>query len=301
MPDPRIIVCTALLVCAVAPATDPAERATACGDHYLAGFRASRLLENYPGEIFPPAEYWVSAGQQMAASLGDACPGAVWIVGLYQEHGDTRLEFPSPGGRYKHVSFSRVDYHESYLDSLDSAGFKVWLQVEPGAARVEKLIDLVLQRYGHHPCVAGVGIDVEWFDPIKHPNGRRVSDKLARRWESRVTSYDPRYTIFLKHWDPQWMPPTYRGNIFFIDDSLGHDSLDSMAAEFAEWGRTFAPNPVGFQIGYPQDRSWWSRLADPPQAIGHQLVDSIPNLLGVYWVDFTIVDVIPLTTPAVHE
>jgi len=265
---------------------------------YLAGFRASRLLNNYPGGQFPSADYWISVGGKMAAKFAGAAPGAVWIVSLYQEKGYTKLDFPASGGRrFSFMRFSEVDHHEAYLDQLDAAGFKVWLQVEPGGAKVERLIDLVLNRYQHHPCVAGFGVDVEWYDAHRLQDGRKVKDGVARRWERRVQTHNPGYTLFLKHWDPAWMPPTHRGQILFVDDSLDHPSLAPMVDELAVWGKRFAPNPVAFQIGYPVDERWWGDYADPPKAIGAALITSIPNLYGIFWVDFTITKVFPLKPP----
>ncbi|MDH3308781.1 MAG: hypothetical protein OEO77_14860, partial [Acidimicrobiia bacterium] len=81
--------------------------------------------------------------------------------------------------------------------------------------------------------------------------------------------------------------------LFFIDDSQILPSLDAMVEEFAEWGRAFAPAPVGFQYGYASDRPWWEQLEDPPADIGQRILDSVPNAKGLYWVDFTVLDVFP--------
>ena len=59
---------------------------------------------------------------------------------------------------------------------------EVWLQVEPGNAPVEELIHIVLDRYGHHSCVVGVGVDVEWYKSIDKPEGQPVSDAEAEAW-----------------------------------------------------------------------------------------------------------------------
>jgi hypothetical protein len=97
----------------------------------------------------------------------------------------------------------------------------------------------------------------------------------------------------LKHWLPEKMPPTLRDGLFFIDDSQILPSLDAMVEEFADWGRAFAPAPVGFQIGYDSDRPWWEDLADPPAEIGRRILAAVPNAAGLYWVDFTVLDVFP--------
>lgn len=51
------------------------------------------------------------------------------------------------------------------------------------------------------------------------------------------------------------MPPTYRDGLVFIDDSQGFESLEQLVSEFQEWGEAFYPFPVGFQCGYPRDKS----------------------------------------------
>jgi len=89
------------------------------------------------------------------------------------------------------------------------------------------------------------------------------------------------------------MPPTERDGIFFVDDSQQFESFDHMVNEFAEWGEAFAPAPVGFQYGYPADKIWWQNLQDPPKDIGQALLDKVSNTQGLFWVDFTVLDVFP--------
>ena len=89
------------------------------------------------------------------------------------------------------------------------------------------------------------------------------------------------------------LPPTLREGLLFVDDSQTFDSLDKMVAEFAEWGKYFSPAPVGFQFGYPADRVWWGKFADPPKTIGEAILSAVPNTTGLYWVDFTALDVFP--------
>ena len=89
------------------------------------------------------------------------------------------------------------------------------------------------------------------------------------------------------------MPPNERDGIFFVDDSQQFESFDQMADEFTEWGQEFARSPVGFQYGYPADKVWWQGLQDPPKDIGQALLDNIPNIEGLFWVDFTVLDIFP--------
>ncbi len=155
------------------------------------------------------------------------------------------------------------------------------------------LIDLVLGQYSHHPCVIGFGVDVEWYKSDGGPEGTPVSDAEARAWADAVRRHDPDYLLFLKHWDYNWLPPTERQGIVFVDDSQIFANFDELASEFADWGKHFAPAPVAFQYGYPADKPWWSKLPDPPGDIGRRILDLVPNTSALFWVDFTVLEVFP--------
>ena len=182
-----------------------------------------------------------------------------------------QLEFPRPndGKNYgSRIRFSGSDKHERFLDYFDSRGIKVWLQVESGFADIPTLVDLVLKRYRHHPSVAGFGVDVEWFNPRGADLNDPVTDDLAERWDTKVRSYGPAYSLFLKHFDQSSMPPNYRGQIVFVDDSQYLGTVDNFVAEMKAWADRYHPNPVMYQIGYEGDREWWSKEAeaDPEDA-----------------------------------
>jgi len=252
-----------------------------------AGFRCS----TYGGADDPGPAYWERVGREMAARFPGAVPEAVWIVARLAGDG-TRVSFPV-SGTDPLIRGEESDSSEAVLDRLDAAGYRVWLQVEPGMAPMEPLIDLVLERYGHHPSVIGLGLDVEWYRSTTTPEGQAVTDAEARAWLAAVRRHDPGYRLFLKHWEQAKMPPTVRDGITFIDDSQIFPSLDAMVAEFARWGQAFAPAPVGFQFGYPSDRPWWRRLDDPPRRIGEAIRAAVPNLAGLYWVDFSVQEAFP--------
>jgi hypothetical protein len=227
----------------------------------------------------------------MSARFPGSVAGTIWIAGRLAGRG-CELGFPGTSDDPL-IRFSSTDLYEETLDLFDESGVRVWLQVEPGFASVETLIHLMLARYGHHRSVVGVGVDVEWFRSLDPDHGEPVSDADARTWLAAARSHDPAYRLFLKHWLVEKMPPTVREGLFFVDDSQTFPSLDAMIAEFADWGKAFAPSPVGYQFGYRSDRAWWSTLEDPPRQIGERLVARVPNLEGLYWVDFTVLEVFP--------
>ncbi|MFA6618912.1 MAG: T9SS type A sorting domain-containing protein [Candidatus Neomarinimicrobiota bacterium] len=267
-----------------------------CSEKY-AGFRASRILGSYPNREFPSPEYWEGAAKQMVANLPAYEPAGLWIVSIYlsDPKGYTLLNFPSDGAYPDSVYYRSVDQNEDWLSHFDKTGVSIWLQVEPGGADIDTLISIVLNRYKHHSCVKGFGIDVEWYQTHSYSGGRKVTNEEAEGWEKKVKSIDPNYTLFLKHYSPRWMPATYRGDICFVDDSQnfnwGSSPFNNMLNEFKSWGQRFAPNPVAFQYGYDADKNWWSEFSDPPKHISTQLDAQISNCRGLFWVDFTICDV----------
>ncbi len=213
------------------------------------------------------------------------------------------------------VNFAlNYDKHEPFLSHFDEVGVKVYLQVESGYADMEKLIEIVMERYKHHESVIGFGVDVEWYksmDP-EDMNGEAhndpVTDAEAEKWEKKVKSYNSDYRIFLKHWDSDMMPDNYRGDIVFVDDSQmfmeyfgcenEDECIDAMVEKFSDgWANHFYPNPVHFQVGYDKDKKWWDLIDNPNpiQKIGKAISDPITSRgqeCGIIWVDFTFNDVV---------
>ncbi|MEL6821652.1 MAG: hypothetical protein AAFP70_07830 [Calditrichota bacterium] len=265
---------------------------------FFSGFRASRILASYPNNEFPNQQYWQRAGETLASKFDGATPAGIWIVSLYQSNGETRMNFQALGANLPFVSFASFDQNEVFLTHFDNVGLKVWLQVEPGNADVDSLIHLVMNRYGHHPCVIGFGVDVEWHFPTVDPLGLAVSDEMAERWETTLKDLNPEWSLFLKHFTKSRMPANYRGDILFVNDSqdftFAGNPFNAMISEFDDWGREFEPNPVGFQYGYPNDKVWWSQFADPHKEIGSALLQFIDNTSGLFWVDFTLDDIVPV-------
>jgi hypothetical protein len=264
-----------------------------------AGFRSSPY--GYQTQQSP--SWWVSMTKGMSAKVPNSAPTIIWILGEIMTPDQPKvckLYFPSPGGTYQNIIFNSNDVAEQYLNTFDANGIKVWLQVEPGDADVSQLIDLVLGRYSHHSSVIGFGVDVEWYKYSTYNNvdspGKPITDTEAQTWLNKVKSYNSNYKLFLKHWLTGKIPPTFRNaDLVFIDDSEDNGNLQNMINDFKFWGNAFSSSNVGFQFGYPSDKSWWSQLSDPLGQISNTLISNIPNTKGVYWVDFSIQDIFPTT------
>jgi hypothetical protein len=262
-----------------------------------AGWRSSA----YGHQQDRPPSYWVYVAEEMASRFPGSQPSGIWIAGFLRSDA-CHLQFPNRDEtNYPGIEFASTDLNERYLDAFDDAGVKVWLQVEPGDANVETLIDLVLNEYKHHGCIIGFGVDVEWLESGSYNNGRSVTNVEAAAWLSKVKSHNPEYKLFLKHWRSDKMPTAHPAEIVYIDDSCDYADLNEMTDEFILWGKAFSNAEVGFQIGYDldtngdglRDRDWWIALDDPPEEIGDALISKIPNCRYVYWVDFTILEVFP--------
>lgn len=280
------------------PDTPPSPRQ----NRVMAGLRASPYGAR---ELFDTADYWIKSTKAMAQAIPSARPCVIWILGTMeaatpvQSSADSRysgrcqLNFPGQNPKDANILFSESDGNEAILKRFDEAGISVWLQVEPGNADIEILIDLVLNRYRHHPCVRGFGIDVEWYRwSVAQPEGEAVSDAQAATWLSAVRRHRPDYALFLKHWLTDKMPPHFREGLLFLDDSQMFASQSELRREFSHWGKHFFPAPVGFQYGYGGDRHIWSTLPSPASDMA-LLLSEIPNAREFYWVDFTARDLWP--------
>ena len=262
------------------------------GPALRAGLRSS----DYGISPFPAPTWWVNSIKSMASRFHDSTGSSILVV--VEIDGETGpgcwAHFPKPDGRtYPGVRFDATDEFKPLLDAFDRKDIKAWVQVESSGCDMGMLIDLVMRQYSRHPSVIGFGVDDEWYLNMDYPDGKPITDAEARAWVNQVRKYKADYQVFLKHWEPSQMPPTYRKGLVFIDDSQGFDKMGAMMAEFKDWGQYFAPAPVGFQFGYEEDQSWWSALKNPPKTIGKGILARVPNTSDLYWVDFTAYDIWP--------
>ena len=248
---------------------------------------------------FPTVEDFDGYASKISSYFEGSTGAFIWLVGTVADKAEysCSLNFPAPEGVSipSGVHFSDEDRNEEFLSMADEKGYAVWLQVESGFADIEKLATLVMTKYKDHKCVKGFGIDAEWYQNVTDgEDGTPVDDITAEKVDKAVKKINPEYTIFIKHWDPLWMPPTYRSDIIFVNDSQGFGSLSEMKTEFAGWARTFGTNPVFFQIGYEADKAIWSRFENPIAGVGAALAAASPasSNVGIIWVDFTLKQVI---------
>ena len=241
----------------------------------------------------PTAEEWIEFGARMGAEYEGSIPTFVWIVGsITGNEGVQRCSVNFPIEKdIAGVEDFPADMNKDFLDMCDERGYSVWLQVEPGDCDLVELAKATMEYYKDRKCVKGFGVDVEWYKTQgTNGYGTKIDDELAKKLDQAIKSVDPRFTLFLKHWDGGWMPPTYRSDIIFINDSQYFKSLDGMKSFFTEWANRFYPNPVMFQIGYPADQAVWGQLENPKAELGALLAEDVKDdqHVGIIWVDFSL-------------
>ena len=272
-----------------------------------AGIRFSQygIRRSYGKDNFPGPDTTAGLMDKMASCYDDSTGACILIVGTISTvkddygnvvNGRCSLDFPL-SKKIDNASGSKKDFYEDYLTAMDNAGQAVWLQVEPGDADLEALATEVLSRYKHHPCVKGFGIDVEWYEYRKKYNeeegdSSKLSNTTAEKVLDAVHAINPDYTLFVKHWDYNWLPSRIDG-IIYVDDWQMFKSKQDAVNVFSGWANRFAPNPVMFQIGYDADEWIWSKFDNPAQEFGQMIVDGCysGNDVGIIWVDFTLKDV----------
>ncbi len=187
--------------------------------------------------------------------------------------------------------------HEAWLSYMDRLGVKIFLEIFPFKANAKKgtaatdipaTMDTWLQKFKHHTCVAGMGIELEYWG--------KATDSAVTTWDTKLKSYKSAYRLFLRHYDAGHMPPTYRGkgDLIFINDA-SEGTIEELNQGFANWANRFAPTAVAFQVGYPADEDgmngsaelgWW-KLKDPIKDWGQAILPLIKDTkqeLGYIWV-----------------
>ena len=287
-----------------------------------AGCRSSE----YGIKPFPTSSEWKTYVNKMTSYYKESTGALVWIVGGVTEYSSKHpemswtchLNFPvsdaelaeiglsKSSSSLEGIRFAEEDEYEEYFTAFDKAGYDVWLQVESGKCDLETLAKIVMNHYKKHPCVKGFGIDVEWYNPGNYKNndggkgtrfkgyGTQLTGEVAKKVDATVKAIKPSYNVFVKHWDPKWLPDTFPADMIFVSDSQMHESLEAMQQHFQYWAELYYPNNVFFQIGYDEDEDLWGSYKNPAKELGAYLLNGIkdPNKCGIIWVDFTLKSVL---------
>ncbi|OUM57635.1 carbohydrate-binding module family 18 protein [Piromyces sp. E2] len=258
-----------------------------------AGYRFSPSGPKKTLDRDPTTDEWMKYIKKFKSHFESDTKGAVLLI-VGHEHDKKYCEFLFPksssiGSYSSNIKFEKKDKYEEFLNACDKNDIHVWLQVEPGSNDLVELVKIALSQYGHHPSVKGFGVDLEWWYRVDNSKGKKISDSEAEKVVKAVRKFNSDYTVFVKHWKPEFMPPTYRDHLIFVDDSQGFDgSFSKMKKEFGEWAEKFRGNPVMYQVGYKNDKSIWE---NDPIGVAEAVAETAKNYndsVGIFWVDFTM-------------
>ena len=159
-----------------------------------AGFRFSEggVKQNY-GKI-PDGNSWIEFVTKMKRNFNeDAKSAVVVIVSQNSEDVINVFGFPALSGcsETKYIKYDSEDKFEDILTKFDEVGFNVWLQVEPGDNDIIDIAKIVFKQYGHHTCVKGFGIDLEWWYRRDDGKGSKLSDEKAKEIVNYIRSINP--------------------------------------------------------------------------------------------------------------
>ena len=213
-----------------------------------------------------PASYWASATRTWGGDSGllDL------VVAQAGQDGTTTLSFPVQGSGMLR-SASQTDLAESYLDLFDSEGLGVILSIQPMNAEVKDLIGLVLAQYGHHSCIRGINIDLEWK---KTGTPEHASNAERDAWLGVINSYNPQMKLFLTSFKDYTYLPDDNGQIVVLYDGLD-DTQDNLLRAYGELAKHFAA--VGIYTGYSSCR--------PATASDDSILAAAPNTQYIIHVD----------------
>ena len=130
------------------------------------GLRFSQSgVEKSFGKI-PDVDSWVEYVTKFKSLFNeDAKPAVIVLISSIREDKINKFLFPAPDGysETETIKYNSKDVFEKYLTRFDEEGFNVWLQVDPGINDLLELAEITFKQYGHHSCVKGFGVDLEWW------------------------------------------------------------------------------------------------------------------------------------------
>ena len=112
-----------------------------------------------------------------------------------------------------------TDRVEPFLEELDRVGYRCILNIQPQKTDIVAIINEVLLRYSHHPCVIGLAVDVEWK---KTGTNQQVSGVEADTYIDAIQVYNSVYRLFLIHWE-SWRLPADRPGMTLLYDGISYD------------------------------------------------------------------------------
>ena len=205
-----------------------------------------------------PATDWSDAAKEFAAE------GSLIDLVVAQENLDqfTYIPFPHPDSGYLRSS-SQIDWIEPYLQHFDEGDQKVILSIQPGRVDPLQLVQILLSRYGHHRCIMGINVDLEWK---KTGEANHASNEERDAWLYAIKQYDPNLKLFLTYFGDYTHFPDDADDLVILFDGEGATQMD-LLKQYGELAGHF--KSMGIYTGY--------RSSHPQAAPVDRILAAAPN------------------------
>jgi hypothetical protein len=276
----------------------------------VTGWRSSAYGDQDPTAVTQGNKsYYVEAAKGMALKFPGSSPGCLYTVGyIGTTETDMPIQLKNTLGTMKGVSYASDNPDpEIMLTAFDAAGLNVILGLEPGNADTAVLATKILGKYKNHPCIKGMGMDVEWYMYAGSGDTGKVTLPLsvATAFKNAILAVNPNYKVVIKHFDASKLPKGMSG-VTYLTDTCGFTKYSEAISTYVDWANSFPGSEVAYQLGYDamecgEDPNWWLNLAPKPgygeaaRQIFNSISSSISNpIYSVYWADFTILTQFPI-------
>ena len=220
--------------------------------------------------MLPPRE-WMNA----ALFYGGSKSVIDIVVAQANSDGFVHTQFPMKDSAYVR-SYSEVDRIEPYLVNCDELNIKVILSIQSLQADIPQLLQLLLDRYGDHPSLIGVNIDMEW----KHTGIiHKVTDVERDRWTTILASYNNSFKLFLTWYGDFENFPSNSDKLVFLFDGL-NDTQANILLQYKLFGEKFTN--VGIYTGYTS--------SVPPTVTTNEVLNSVPDTQYIIHTDDVFLD-----------
>ncbi len=232
-------------------------------------------FENYINEV--SKGIWINGGQYghsnnptteqyiVTANHFGGINSIIDLVVILARADGTYAEYPSTVADRNESK----DLVEPMLEALDESGYHCILSIQPLTTNITDLINEILSRYSHHPCILGVGLDAEWKGPVQPGS---VSDAEAESYIDTIQHFQGSYQLFLVHYDISMLPDD-RPRMTVLYD--GKDDVPTILANYRVWGQKWSS--VGI---YVFDKS--SPIADDV------IMETAPNTGYIIHEEYTV-------------
>ena len=205
-----------------------------------------------------PATDWSDAAREFAAE------GSLIDLVVAQENLDqfTYIPFSHPDSGYLRSS-SQIDWIEPYLQKFDETDQKVILSIQPGRVDPLQLVQILLSRYGHHRCIMGINVDLEWKQTGE---ANYVSNEERDAWLYAIKQHDPDLKLFLTYFRDYAHFPDDADDLVILFDGEGAAQME-LLEQYGDLAGHF--KSVGIYTGY--------RSSHPQTAPIDRIMDAASN------------------------